>query len=228
MTMNSTRTYVAGALGALVFFVVANLLLYWFLVRPTAHPTNFDTGAVAAAQAAAADTAAPAGPGTATGLVPLNGQWQQTSGTYVQTQNDATDFAAGLNWQGTEYTISADILGAPAQEESGGGFFIHMAAANTPRDSYMVRLRFLGASGEVIWGAYDSNGVFQGVGGAAIPLLEGMANTLKLAVHGNKFDVYVNGQEIAIGLPLQRTSGNAGLAAFRGPVEFTNVVITAL
>lgn len=163
---------------------------------------------------------------TAFGLIPGRGDWVEQDGAIIQRATDSADMYAGLNFQGQEYSASADIQWTQDPEgATGGGLLFNMTEPAKLEGANMVRFSQNGS--EIFWGYFDDAGVFLGDGGAPLDLNFDRPHTLQVVVGASTYAVYVDGTLVAENRPLRRQGGYVGLLTYRGPITFTNIQLAA-
>ena len=146
--------------------------------------------------------------------------------TTTQLDDAKTDYIAGTGVAGESYRASVEITLPDGDElsDAGGGLVFHMNGREDPSSGYMVR--FAEGGQEIFWGAYDAEGVFQGLGSSPLDLERGVPHELTLLVRSGDYDILVDDDVLVSGIPLERESGWIGLISFRGPVSFSNFQLT--
>ena len=122
----------------------------------------------------------------------------------------------------SHYTLRAQIT-LPIETElsqAAGGLIFHMPAKNHSANAQSVRIANAGR--DVIWGQYDSNGVFQRTGVRILNLDPLASHTLLLRVHDDFYDIFVDGQEVVRDVPALAHKGWIGFLGVQGPVSFSS------
>ena len=148
-------------------------------------------------------------------------------GTVIRQQDaTATDFSLGTGVSAENYTLSLTIT-LPAGEEladAGAGVLFHMPSRNSKEGAQMVR--FVNGGQGLTWGAFDGAGRYTGQGYVRLDLPAGEPQQLALRVHGDSFDVLINGKAAVEDVPAAAGGGWIGLVSYRGPVSFADVQLT--
>lgn len=154
-----------------------------------------------------------------------NKHWTADKTTIRQNSTEATDYILDMDVFAKEYTLETRITlpGDSKLPDVGGGIIFHMPEPNGKSQAHMARLTNGGKG--VFWGYYDDNGKFIGQGRAE---LSGQANTynFKVIVQQSAYTLVINGETIAVDIPLTRQEGWIGLLAYSGPVTFRDVKIS--
>lgn len=173
---------------------------------------------------ATADAAVEASGATNGDYKPLSGDWEKDGTTIRQTNPAVYDFINSTATFASAYTLDIDITlpEDPALSDAGGGVIFHMPERNKRNQGHMVRLT---GPKSITWGYYDTTGAFVGQGKADLAK-ESLTHTLSLKVMDGKYDLLVDGDVVAAGIPLKTAEGWIGLLAYRGPITFDNIRIT--
>lgn len=222
--MNSypLRSYVPPLAIAMAVFLLGNFGLYTAL---------FGLPELAPPPAAPVEAAPPAAEGQmvdppAQAAEPPSGPsavWEMQEGVMRQTANIGTDMVRGTGLIAERFDVALSITLPADVADSGGGLVFHMRSRDDFAGAQMVRLANGGR--EVYWGYFDESRAFQGEGGAAITNVT-TPMTLMLQVRAEAYTILVNGTLIAEGLPLRHEGGYIGYISFRGPVTFSDLVLS--
>lgn len=158
--------------------------------------------------------------GQALNWTPFTGVWEVVDGSYQQTEAEGFDFGTTADFQGSDYTMTANLL--YLEGEMGGGFYYNMSQPNNKAGSQMVNFT---QQGDVLqWGHFSDNGEFVFVDSAPIPnVADGEWHTLELVVTGGRATVLLDGEIITADMALTYTSGYVGLLASQSKVAFDDV-----
>ena len=160
--------------------------------------------------------------------IPVAGAWGANGGAYEQTELGRFDLVSYYDRPvAGDFTLSADVHFIAGV--MGAGLVFDAPRSSTKNGANMMS--FAGNGNYVQWGAYDSFGVFQYVGG--VSLLRSVADAawhhIDVRVSGSTFSVSLDGIELGSAIPItDRTDGYAGLLASTSHVQFDNVVIESV
>ncbi|MEZ4668493.1 MAG: hypothetical protein R3E39_11300 [Anaerolineae bacterium] len=151
-------------------------------------------------------------------VVPI-GDWTVNDKTITQNRTDNVHFNRATGVYGETFTVSADItLPDDAAEPVSGGLAFHANSTDNPAGGLVVRLH---ADQQVTWGTLDADNAFQQQGSVPVGSGSGTHN-LMLRVQKSAYDIVLDGQVIAISLPLEASAGWLYFDAVGGPVTFRN------
>jgi hypothetical protein len=160
------------------------------------------------------------------GWVPFAGNWELSGGKLVQT--DADQLEAGIGYEGSafeNYVLQAEFHHL---EGTGGGLLFNLPSPYQVNGGHMVR--FSDQTDSVFWGYYNASGVFERQGYADIPEI-GAADQ-KLRVYSDdslgSYDIYLDEDLLARGIPLQRSTGHIGLITSFSSVAYATVEVFPL
>jgi hypothetical protein len=223
---SSLRLYGLSAGSALLFYMIVNTFIYFFLVRPV-PPASIEAQPIAMATMALPDRAADVDEDPVTAgenLLRQADQWQPAAGEWSNDDGSTTVNAVDL------YDLT-NLLRTPlAQphlrahlrhlEGVGGGLIFNAASMNSWRDAHMVRF-FDDRS--LVWGYYDAEGVFQGQGYAEVQSVGNEEQILEVIAGPDSYTVRHNGNLVAQNIPVVSRGNYVGLTASQSRVAFTDV-----
>ncbi len=158
------------------------------------------------------------------GWVPISGTWQIAAKQMVQSDSGYTDAAIGYETSTFEnYTIRTSFNHL---EGHGAGLLFNMPSPYAINGAHLVR--YSDETDSIIWGYYDSKGVFnrQGFVDASDPQKE--AHTLQVFSGANSYDIFLDSEMIARDVPLESIQGAVGLVTSRSSVAFSYVEVFPL
>jgi hypothetical protein len=158
------------------------------------------------------------------GWVPISGSWQIASQQMVQSDSTFTDAAIGYESSTFEnYTLRAAFNHLDGQ---GAGVLFNMPSPYSLNGAHLVR--YSDETDSIIWGYYDSKGVFirQGFVDASPPGKE--AHTLQVFSGADSYDVFLDENMIARDIPLESIQGAVGLVTSRSSAAFSQVEVFPL
>ncbi len=153
----------------------------------------------------------------------INGRWVFETDVVHQMQDDPTDYMLALNVLGKRYLLetTVDLGDGTAAPDNGAGFIFHMPDRATRAGAMMVR--FMDHGQQILWGQFDENGMFKGIGNLGLELPLNQSRHLAVRVGAGSFDILIDGQERISDVPLTEREGWISLIAFRGNVTFSDI-----
>ena len=154
----------------------------------------------------------------------INGQWNFTGGSYVQSELGKFDLVSMFTTPlAGDIRIQADLK--YAQGDMGGGLVFNAPKVDTKSGAYMVS--FTGKGTYLQWGYYDNAGLYQYQGGASVQSSQYVKPyTLAVQTTGNLYEVSLNGVTLGSKIPINGTLGGyAGLLVSTSQVNFDNVKV---
>ncbi|MBK6794431.1 MAG: hypothetical protein IPG80_18250 [Anaerolineales bacterium] len=158
------------------------------------------------------------------GWVPISGSWQIASKQMLQSDSTFTDAAIGYETSTFEnYTLRATFNHLTGQ---GAGVFFNMPSPYSINGAHLVR--YSDETDSIIWGYYDSKGVFtrQGFVDASHPGKE--AHILQIFSGTDSYDIFLDEEMIARDVPLVSIQGAVGLVTSRSSAAFSDVEVFPL
>ncbi len=158
------------------------------------------------------------------GWVPISGSWQIASKQMVQSDANFVDAAIGYETSTFEnYTLRTTFNHL---EGHGAGVLFNMPSPYSINGAHLVR--YSDETDAIIWGYYDSKGVFtrQGFVDTAHPEKE--TRTLQVFSGTNSYDIFLDEEMIARDVPLVSIQGAVGLVTSRSSAAFANVEVFPL
>ncbi len=158
------------------------------------------------------------------GWVPISGSWQIASEQMVQSDSNFADAAIGYETSTFEnYTLRATFNHL---EGHGAGVLFNMPSPYSINGAHLVR--YSDETDSIIWGSYDSNGVFnrQGFVDALPP--DNETHTLQIFSGNNSYDIFLDEEMIARDVPLVSSQGAVGLITSRSSAAFSHVEVFPL
>lgn len=158
------------------------------------------------------------------GWVPISGTWQIASKQMQQSDPIITDAAIGYETSTFEnYTVQATFSHL---EGHGAGILFNMPSPYSINGAHLVR--YSDETDSIIWGAYDTKGVFnrQGFVDAEHPGNE--VHILQVFSGTDSYDIFLDDVMIARDVPLVSHQGAVGLITSRTAATFSNVEIFPL
>jgi hypothetical protein len=153
------------------------------------------------------------------GWVTISGQWDSEEGNIVQAEKDGFDLATGY---ADETFSSVDLEVAIEHLDGvGAGVLFNMPEADALQGAHMVR--FADWTDAIVWGYFDELGQFNGQGYAKIDPPDGSAHLLQVVSGDGSYAVYLDGAQLASGLPLYRDSGHIGLITSMAKASFGSI-----
>lgn len=125
-----------------------------------------------------------------------------------------------------EYSLRVQIS-LPADtdlSQAAGGLILHAPSKHQKNNAQSIILANAGR--DVVWGAYDANGVFQRTGVRILNLDPTKSHTLLVSVDSDSYDIHIDGQEVVLDVPAISRKGWIGFIAEQGPVSFTSFQFT--
>ncbi|MEM7330700.1 MAG: hypothetical protein AAF490_01320 [Chloroflexota bacterium] len=163
---------------------------------------------------------------TVAGWLPVAGNWTWSNGEYEQRQTNEFDRFSSFNIQMVApYSYTAEMRFI--EGEMGAGLIFNMQDRGSKNQSHMVSFT---ANGTFLqWGTFDRVGVFNFLGGVPVPdTQDGDWHQLSVAVDEQTFDILLDGDIIAMDIPLTYTSGFVGLFDGLSWVAYDNVQLSGL
>lgn len=158
------------------------------------------------------------------GWVPISGTWQIASQQMQQSDPVISDAAIGYETSTFEnYTVQATFNHL---EGHGAGILFNMPSPYSINGAHLVR--YSDETDSIIWGSYDTKGVFirQGFIDAEHPGDE--VHILQVFSGTDSYDIFLDDVMIARDVPLVSHQGAVGLITSRTSATFSNVEIFPL
>lgn len=153
--------------------------------------------------------------------MPFSGQWQFVDGSFIQSQTDGFDFAAGYNQAFGDATVSVNLRHLQGQ---GGGILFTMESPNALRNSHLVR--YVPDDNYLMWGYFDANSNFQGQGSAEVPAPLDTIHNLSVSVQNGTYIISLDGQRISEAIPVMTNGNYYGLVSALSSVAFDNFSVS--
>ena len=158
------------------------------------------------------------------GWVPINGSWQIASQQMVQSDSIFTDAAIGYESSTFEnYTLRATFNHLDGQ---GAGVLFNMPSPYSLNGAHLVR--YSDETDSVIWGYYDSKGIFTRQGFVDASPAGKDAHTLQVFSGTDSYDIFLDEDMIARDVPLVSIQGAVGLVTSRSSAAFSYVEVFPL
>ncbi|MBK6646226.1 MAG: hypothetical protein IPG44_10860 [Anaerolineales bacterium] len=158
------------------------------------------------------------------GWVPISGAWQIASQQMVQSDSTFTDAAIGYESSTFEnYTLRTTFNHLEGQ---GAGVLFNMPSPYALNGAHLVR--YSDETDSVIWGYYDSKGIFTRQGFVDVPPAEKDAHTLQVFSGDASYDIFLDDEMIARDVPLESIQGAVGLVTSRSSAAFVHVEVFPL
>ena len=158
------------------------------------------------------------------GWVPISGSWQIASQQMVQSDAIFPDAAIGYESSTFEnYTLRATFNHLDGQ---GAGVLFNMPSPYSLNGAHLVR--YSDETDSVIWGYYDSKGVFTRQGFVDASPSGKEAHTLQVFSGTDSYDVFLDENMIARDIPLESIQGAVGLVTSRSSAAFSHVEVFPL
>ena len=221
MNTQTLRPYGLAAGGALLFYIAANVFIYFMFIRPEppapiVAPSPSSAPAEVAAVAGENLLANPADWAAAAG------EWQPADGMVTALVVDLYDFAYLYQQPVVQAQFGARIRHI---QGIGGGLLFHAADPSTARGAHMVRFY---DDTSIAWGFFDEAGVFQGQGSAPVAALGAGPHTLEVMSDGATYAVRVDGVLVVEGVPVRTQGDFFGLTASQSEAVFEMVTISGM
>lgn len=164
------------------------------------------------------------GAGGASLWMPFSGQWVFEDDKLIQKDATGYDFSAGYRQElAGNYLLRATFIHLEGQ---GGGVLFNLPRFDSKNGGHMVR--YVDDADFLSWGYFDETGQFTGQGSAPVPAPGTTTHIVEIAVTDTTYSISVDGELIALDIPLMSTSGHIGLTAARSVVAFENVEVLPL
>ncbi|WP_188941407.1 hypothetical protein [Nakamurella endophytica] len=202
---------------------------------PTSAPTSASASASGSASAASASGSAPAAADPVLAATkdpfvrdsgawePLTGSWEQSGGTYRQTDDSGYDFITQHSGAApAAYTVSVRLRGTSGTMNA--GLMLAQPAAGSRQGAVIVDLA---GQDYVRWGRYDAtSGTYKFLGGAALAGQQDVKkwHTVSVAVAASGCTVSWDGKRV--GQFTCTGGGHLGLVSSRSAVEFDDWTVT--
>jgi hypothetical protein len=154
------------------------------------------------------------------GWVTISGQWGSSEeGNIIQAEKDGFDLATGF----ASETFSAVDLEVTIEhlDGVGAGLLFNMPAADALQGAHMVR--YADWTDAIVWGYFDELGQFNGQGYAKIEPPAASAHRLRVVSGEGSYAVYLDGEQLAVDLPLFSESGHIGLITSKAEASFGSI-----
>ena len=153
------------------------------------------------------------------GWVTISGQWASEEGNIVQTDKDGFDLATGFAGE----TFSAVDLAVAVEhlDGVGAGLLFNMPTADALQGAHMVR--YADWTDAIVWGYFDELGQFIGQGYAKIEPPADRAHVLRVVSGDGSYAVFLDGEQLAVDLPLFSNSGHIGLITSKAKASFGSI-----
>ena len=152
----------------------------------------------------------------------LSGDWHFENGKLLQSNAAGADLAAVYTGHAFKrYTLSASLV---QTEGTGAGILFNMPDADHLAGAHMVRYSER-RSNALIWGYYDSAGIFKGQGYADVEPAGVSAHNLRVVVNDTRYAVYLDDKLIVDNLPLQNNGGYIGLLTTKAAAAYEQVEV---
>jgi hypothetical protein len=148
---------------------------------------------------------------------PLKGSWTFEPGTLVQSNPKGVDY--GISHEATYEQFILRVQFSH-REGVGAGVMFNMPQADSLNDAQIVRYQ---DENNLVWGYFDSEGVFQQQGNLAVTAPETLSHILEIATNGSSYGIMLDGRPVTVGIPLHSTSGFIGLSASNTVAAFEQV-----
>ena len=153
------------------------------------------------------------------GWVTISGQWTSEEGKIVQTDKDGFDLATGF---AGETFSSLDLAVAVEHLDGvGAGVLFNMPTADALQGAHMVR--YADWTDAIVWGYFDELGQFIGQGYAKIEPPTDSAHILRVVSGEGSYAVYLDGEQLAVDIPLFSNSGHIGLITSKAEASFGSI-----
>ncbi len=158
------------------------------------------------------------------GWVPISGTWQIVSKQMMQSDSAVNDAAIGYETSTFEnFTLQATFNHLSGQ---GAGLLFNMPSPYEIKGAHLVR--YSDETDSLVWGYYDAKGVFNRQGFADVSPAGKNAHTLQIFSGETSYDVFLDDEILARGVPLQNIQGAVGLTTSRSSAGFTTVEVFPL
>ncbi|MFN8433522.1 MAG: hypothetical protein U0V18_05855 [Anaerolineales bacterium] len=158
------------------------------------------------------------------GWVPISGSWQIASQQMVQSDSTFVDAAIGYETSTFEnYTFRATFNHL---EKHGAGVLFNMPSPYSINGAHLVR--YSDETDAIIWGYYDSKGVFNRQGFLDVAHPENETHTIQVFSGTDSYDIFLDEDMIARDVPLMSIQGSVGLVTSLSSAAFSNVEVFPL
>jgi len=158
------------------------------------------------------------------GWVPISGAWQIASQQMAQTDPTFTEAAIGYETGAFEnYTVRATFNHLDGQ---GAGVLFNMPSPYSINGAHLVR--YSDETDAIIWGYYDSKGVFTRQGFVDASPAGEAAHAIQVFSGADSYDVFLDEEMIARDAPLVSHQGAVGLVTSRSSAAFSYVEVFPL
>ncbi len=167
------------------------------------------------------------------GWVPFSGEWEIADGELFQANPAIQDAAIGYEGSAFEdYVVQTTFRHLTG---SGGGLLFNMVSPYQINDAHVVR--YSEQTDSIFWGFYDAEGIFTRQGFVDVPPPGEENHKLRVYVGAESYDVYLEEQLLARGIPLHqptdavepgRAGGHIGLITSRSTVAYSLVEVFPL
>ena len=221
MNAQTLRPYGLAAGGAMLFYIAANILIFFLFIRPeppaameALPPPNAPVEVAAVAgDNLLADPAA---------WLAVAGEWQPADGMVTALAVDLYDFAYLYQQPVAQAQFGARIR---HNQGIGGGLLFHAADSSTARGAHMVRFY---DDTSIVWGFFDEAGVFQGQGSAPVAALGAGPHTLEVMSDGATYAIRVDDVLVVQGVPVRTQGDFFGLTASQSEAVFEMVTTSGM
>lgn len=158
------------------------------------------------------------------GWVPISGTWQIASQQMLQSDSNFVDAAIGYETSTFEnFTLRATFNHLEGQ---GAGVLFNMPSPYSMNGAHLVR--YSDETDSVVWGYYDSQGVFTRQGFVDASPAGNEAHTLQVFSGDASYDIFLDENMIARDVPLISIQGAVGLVTSRASAAFAHVEVFPL
>lgn len=149
----------------------------------------------------------------------LSGDWRFENGSLIQALPDGFDFTAVYLEPVVQPTIEVRFR---HDSGLGAGIVFNLPSADSLRGGHLVRYY---PESQLIWGYFNAEREFQGQGAREVtPPADGW-HTLRITSTDATFSIALDGETLASNIPLNSTSGYAGLTSSQSVVTFDSFAI---
>ena len=153
------------------------------------------------------------------GWVTISGQWSSEEGKIIQAEKDGFDLAtgfAGETYSAVDLEVSIEHL-----DGVGAGLLFNMPTADALQGAHMVR--YADWTDAIVWGYFDELGQFKGQGYAKIEPPDGSAHIMRVVSKEGSYAIYLDGEQLAVEVPLFSDSGHIGLITSKAEASFGSI-----
>ena len=149
--------------------------------------------------------------------MPLGGEWIFESGALIQSDPEGADYSISHAATYEQFILRVQFS---HRHGAGAGVLFNMPQSDSLHNAQTVRYQ---DENNLVWGYFDTDGVFQEQGNTSIASSETNLHTLEVATNGSSYGIMLDGKPVTVGIPLHSTRGYIGLIASNTIAVFEQV-----